>query len=151
MLNELRLFAVFGPHEDWAVRFSSNACCRFWDLPITIRQNVFFDFLDVQDLGEIVKWFIEHTPRHQHYNVCSGKALDLKTYAQKVLSASGKRLDVVVKSDGMGQEYSGDNGRLLREMGGFAFRDVEESIEALYGWYSERRDSIDPALLHFDS
>ena len=53
---ELRLFGVFGPYEDWQVRFLSNACARaVWDMPLVIRQNVFFDYLDVDDLGRILE------------------------------------------------------------------------------------------------
>jgi UDP-glucose 4-epimerase len=149
---ELRLFAVFGPHESWEVRFLSNACCRaVWDLPIVIRQNVFFDFLDVRDLARIVEWFINHNPRWQHYNVCSARPIDLKTLAGKVVAASGKNLDVAVKQDGLGKEYSGDNTRLVGEIGEFHFRGIDESIRDLYRWYLDRKDSIDPAQLHFDA
>jgi UDP-glucose 4-epimerase len=149
---ELRLFAVFGPHEDWEVRFLSNACCRaVWDLPVVVRQNVLFDFLDVRDLCRIVEWFILNLPQRQHYNVCSARPLDLVTLARKVLSVSGKRLDVIVKREGFGVEYSGDNSRLLSEIGEFSFRPIERSIADLYQWYLERRDTIDPALLHFDA
>jgi UDP-glucose 4-epimerase len=51
---ELRLFGAFGPHEDWQVRFISNVCCRvLFDMPVVMRQNVFFDYLDVEDFGRI--------------------------------------------------------------------------------------------------
>jgi len=149
---ELRLFAVFGRYESWEVRFLSNACCRaIWDLPVVIPQNVFFDFLDVRDFGRVVQWFIEHTPRMRHYNVCSGKAPDLKSLAEKVVAVSGKNLEIQVKSQGLGREYSGDNTRLLEEIGDFRFRPIEESIRDLYHWYLERKDIIDPDRLHFDA
>ena len=61
---ELRLFGVFGPHEDWRVRFISNACCRaVWDMPVTLRQNVFFDYLDVEDLGRLLEAFLNRELR----------------------------------------------------------------------------------------
>src|ERR1035438_9460187 len=38
-VTEVRLFGVFGPYEDWRVRFISKACCRaVWDMPVVIRQ-----------------------------------------------------------------------------------------------------------------
>ncbi len=148
---ELRLFAVFGPYEDWAVRFISNACCRaLWDLPVVMRQNAFFDYLDVHDLGFVVRWFIEHRPKWHHYNVCSGCPLDLRALAGKVVAASGKQLNILVKRDGLGTEYSGDNTRLLSEMDGFRPLAIDRSIRDLYLWYSERKGLIDPAQLHFD-
>jgi UDP-glucose 4-epimerase len=148
---ELRLFGVFGPHESWEVRFISNACCRaMWDLPVSMRQNVFFDYLDVRDLGQVVEWFMLNTPKGRHYNVCSGQVLDLKSIAGKVLEAAGKNLPIHVKHEGFGVEYSGDNSMLLEEIGCFKFRDIESSIQDLYNWYCARRHSINPAKLHFD-
>ena len=53
---ELRLFGVFGRHEDYAIRFISNAICKtLFDLPITLRQNRTFSYLYVDDLGPIVE------------------------------------------------------------------------------------------------
>lgn len=148
---ELRLFAVFGPHEDFEVRFLSNACCRaVWDLPVTVRRNCTFDYMDVADLAPVVDWFLQAQPRRRAYNVCSGRPLDLVTLADKVVRASGKDLPVKVKESGLGAEYSGDNRRLLAEMP-FRFRDMDESIRSLYHWYEDRKPSIDPGKLHFDA
>ena len=56
---ELRLFGVFGRHEDYAIRFISNAICKaLFDLPITLRQNRTFSYLYVDDLGPIVEHFL---------------------------------------------------------------------------------------------
>ena len=133
---ELRLFGVFGPYEDWEVRFLSNACCRaVWDLPVLLKQNARFDYLDVADMGKIVSWFIESQPRHRAYNVCTGRAIDLSALARKVVCASGKNLPIEVLSPGLGDEYSGDNRRLLEEMSGFQFRRIDDSIASLYRWY----------------
>jgi UDP-glucose 4-epimerase len=148
---ELRLFGVFGPHEDWRVRFLSNACCRaLWNLPVVIRQNVFFDYLDVDDLARILECFCTKALLHRHYNICRGLAVDLKTLAEKVVAASGKPLDIKVRGEGLGCEYSGDNARMLSEIPDFRFRDMDESIERLYRWYEERKSTIDSALLRFD-
>ena len=148
---ELRLFGVFGPHEDWRVRFISNACCRaVWDMPVTIRRNAFFDYLDVADLGRIVDRLREKDLRHRHYNVCTGRAYDLNTLAAKVVAASGKRLEILVRNAGLGNEYSGDTKRLMGEIPDFRFCDMDDSIARLYRWYEERKISIDPHSLRFD-
>jgi GDP-L-fucose synthase len=148
---ELRLFGVFGPHEDWRVRFISNACCRaVWGLPVIVRRNVRFDYLDVQDLGWILENFLVKRPQHRQYNVCTGRSLDLVTLAQTVVRASGKDLPIVVKNDGMGNEYSGDASRMLAEIPDFHFREIDHSVTRLYRWHEERKTAIDPAQLGFD-
>jgi UDP-glucose 4-epimerase len=150
-LVELRLFGVFGPREDWQIRFLSNACCRaVCDLPIVIRRNVNFDYMDVSDLAIIVDRLMQGEPRHPAYNACSGRVFDLVTLAEKVVRASGKTLPIQVEHRGLGPEYSGDNRRLLEEMPGFRFRDLDDSIGALYRWYWDHRQEIDPDRLYFD-
>jgi GDP-L-fucose synthase len=147
----LRLFGLFGRYEDWEIRFISNAICKaVWDLPITIRRNVFFDYLHIDDLVKITEWFINHPPRYPVYNVCTGRAVDLLTLAHMVLAVSGKRLDIVVSQPGLGREYSGHNSRLLAEMGGFHFADLAESIGRLYHWYQQNQSMIDRQKLLTD-
>jgi len=148
---ELRLFGVFGSYEDWRVRFISNACCRaLHNLPLVIRQNVFFDYLDVEDLGCILERLAAAPLRHRHYNVCTGRAVDLRTLAEHVLAASCKAPGIEIRNDGLGPEYSGDNSLLLAEFPDIRFRPVDQSIRRLYAWYEARKATIDPALLRFD-
>jgi len=148
---DLRLFGVFGRYEDWRVRFLSNACARaVWDMPVVIRQNVNFDYLDVENLGWILENFLRNTWRYRAYNVAAGLVFDLRTLAELVVKASGKPLEIIVRNPGMGTEYSADNSRLLAEIPDFAFRDMADSVTRLYRWYSARKQAIDPAQLRFD-
>lgn len=148
---ELRLFGVFGPGESWEVRFISNACCRaIWDLPIVIRRNARFDYLDVADLSEILAWFMKANPRHRHYNVCSGRVFELRELAEIVREVSGKALPIQIRNESMAGEYSGDDSRLRGEMTDLRLRSIEASIRGLYRWYESRKQTISPGLLGFD-
>ena len=143
-IYNLCLFGVFGKYEDWRIRFISNACCKvIFNLPITIEQNVFFDYMYIDDLIKITEWFIVNTPKEKTYNVCTGQTYDLLTLAKKVLEISGKNLDIIIKNEGMGKEYSGDNSRLLKEIGNYTFREIDICIKELYQWYLNHMDSID--------
>lgn len=147
-IYNLRLFAVFGKYEDWRVRFISNACHNaVLGMPITIEQNKSFDFLYVDDLVKIVRWFINNTPKNNVCNVCTGNTYDFKTLAQKVIKQSGKKLDVIIKIEGLGRGYSGDNSSLLSEMKDFKFSLIDESIEELYNWYNLNKDIIETGRL----
>ncbi len=150
----LRLFGVFGAYEDYTVRFISNACCRaLKGLPIVLRQDIVFDYLYVKDLVQLTKWFIENDPRDKAYNVCTGRPVALTELARVIAwvssEVSGKSGKVSVMSKGIGPEYSGDNSRMLAEMGGYQFWDLRESIRDLYAWY-ERCEGIDAESLRFD-
>ncbi|HOW58290.1 MAG TPA: NAD(P)-dependent oxidoreductase [Candidatus Omnitrophota bacterium] len=144
----LRPFAVFGKYEDWEIRFISNACCKaVWDLPITIKKNVFYDYLYIDDLVKITNWFIQNRPKEKVYNICTGRTYDLLTLAKKVLKVSGKNLEIKIAQPGIDKEYSGDNARLFQEMGSVSFEDIDHSISALYEWYKIHKKDINRELL----
>jgi UDP-glucose 4-epimerase len=153
-LVELRLFAVFGQYEDYTVRFISNACCRaLKGLPIVLRQDIVFDYLYIKDLVKLTMWFIENNARHKAYNVCSGRPVAISELARVVArvsaQASGRNPNVSVLNEGMGPEYSADNSRMLTEIGGYQFWDLETAIRDLYAWY-EQQEGIDVESLRFD-
>jgi GDP-L-fucose synthase len=150
----LRLFGVFGAYEDYTVRFISNACCRaLKGLPIVLRQDIVFDYLYIKDLVKLTMWFIENNVRDKAYNVCTGRPVALTELAGAIARVSaqnsGRNPDVSVLSAGMGPEYSADNSRMLTEMGGYQFWDLQDSIGDLYAWY-RRHDGIDVESLRFD-
>ncbi len=148
---DLRLFGVFGPHEDYTVRFISNACCRaLKGLPIVLRQDVLFDYLYVKDLASITRWFIENDARHKAYNVCSGSPATLTELARIVAEVSGANPAVTVTTGGMGPEYTADNSRLLAEMGDYQFWDMRSAISDLYSWYTQHESMIEAVSLRFD-
>ena len=150
-IYNLRLFGVFGKYEAWDVRFISNAICRaLFDLPIVLRQNVRFDYLYVDDLAELTARFIEHEPRHRTYNVCTGRTHDILSLARMVADVSGRNPRIDVAQEGFGPEYSGDNARMLENLGPFAFREMKDAVSELYGWYEEHKAEIDPVALRFD-
>lgn len=148
---ELRLFGVFGKYEDWEIRFISNACCKtIWNLPITIKQNVFFDYLYIDDLVKITEWFLRHEAHEKVYNVCTGRTYDLLTLARKILEIANKDLEIKIFNPGLGREYSGDNSRLIKEIGRFPFKDIDSCISELYSWYFSHKNLIEPQLLITD-
>lgn len=139
----LRLFGVFGPHEDWRTRFISNAICRaIYGLPITIIQDALFDYLYIEDLLDIMGWFLKNGWKEKAYNICTGRTYRLSDLAKMILEALQKDLPVEVLRKGYGVEYSGDNSRLLTEMPGLEFTPMEGSIRALARWYQEHLDQV---------
>lgn len=143
-IYNLRIFGLFGKYENWKAAFISGACCKaLKGLPITIRQNVYFDYLYVSDFCRLVKILMEKNLRYREYNVASGKRTDLLTLAGLVCEASGKKLPVYVCRTGLAPEYTASNDRLLNETGEFSYTPVKSAIEELYRWYEEREGMID--------
>ena len=143
-IYNLRIFGLFGKYENYKTTFISGACCKaIKGLPITIRQNVFFDYLFIDDFCRIIEWFIDNTPRYHTYNVTSGKKFDLVSLAEIVKQVSDKDIPVIVCKDGLANEYTASNGRLLSEVPDVRFTDMTVAIEKLYGYYVGVQDEID--------
>lgn len=144
----LSLFGVYGKYEEWQRRFISNNIVRsLKGLPMTLSQNAMFDYLYVDDLCRIVEWFIEHEPKHKHYNVCTGQPVALSALANMINEVSGLNRDLKIARNGWQSEYSGDNRRLLAEMGEFQFTDKKTSIEEMWCYYAEHMDEFDERQL----
>lgn len=140
-IYDLCLFGVYGKYEEWEHRFISNAICRvIKGLPITISQNVFFDYLYIDDLAKITEWFIENTPKYHRYNVCSGDRIDLLSLAKLVKEITESTNEIKVAQPGLKKEYTGNNGRMRKEVHQLNLFSRKESIRELYKYYLSSKE-----------
>ena len=143
-IYDLRLFGVYGQYEEWERRFISNAICRVLKgKDITIQKNVYFDYLWVDDLCCIMERFIDIEPQYRHYNVCRGTKIDLYSLACMVKEILDVDCDIVIGEAGWKLEYTGNNERLLAEIGDYRFTGFRESITKLCKYYQANIDAID--------
>ena len=142
-IYNLRLFAVFGKHEDSRIRFISNNICNgLSNRPFSINQNAFFDYLYVKDLCKITEWFVENIPTYKTYNVCSGKSMDLYSIAESIRRMMSIDLKIIVKEKGFKKEYSGDNTRLKNELGNNFYTNFESGLKEFYFWLRENKHQV---------
>ncbi len=142
-IYDLVLFGVYGKYEEWERRFISNNICRsLRGKPITIQQNRYFDYLFIEDLIEIMKWFIENKPKDKRYNICTGKRTDLLTIAEMIQKIQQNRVEIEIYKEGFGKEYTGDNRKLLKEMGNYEFQTYEMTIPGMIRFYQENIGNI---------
>jgi len=148
---DLRVFGIFGKHEDYSIRFISNMICKaLFDLPLTMKQNRKFDYIWVNDLPPILEYFITHDAAHKAYNVTPDSSVELLELARRVLAAAGKELPVKAALPGLGPEYSGDNSRLKGEIKNLSFTPPDKAIEGLWAWYSSVKGGLNSGLLRSD-
>jgi len=145
----LRLFGVFGPHEDWRIRFiSSNACRGFIDLPLRLKQDRYFDYLHVDDVVSAVKLVLALPTLVGTFNLCRGKGDRLSAIADMILRALGKDLPLDVQMAGDDLEYSGDNRRIKERLPAWSPTDLASGVARQVAWIDENWDAIDPSQLH---
>ena len=140
----LRLFGVFGRYENYRYRFISNAIMKnLAGADITVNRNVIFDFLYITDLITITDHFINKDSRYKEYNVTPTNSIDLLRICDIINRIARKRSVVKVLNEGFDFEYTGDNSRLMEELGNFKFKSYDESIADLYKYYEQNMDKID--------
>lgn len=139
----LRLFGIYGKYEDYELRFISNAICKsLFDLPITMRQNVFFEYVWIDDFVRILDYFIENEGKYKFYNIGRGKPIDLLTIAKLVSKIGGKDSRIIVDKHGLKNEYTCDSSRLRQEIPNLHFTDFEHTVTMLYQWYKTIRSQL---------
>jgi GDP-L-fucose synthase len=142
------LFAVFGKYEDYEIRFISNAICRaLLGAPVTMRQNVMFDYLYIDDFIRILDKFITYKPAEIFINIGRGEVIDLKTLAEKVLRAVGKELPVLVANSDWAKEYSCDTVRLQELVPNFSYTSIDTAITDLVSYYKTVLSSLNKQAL----
>jgi UDP-glucose 4-epimerase len=140
---ELRLFGVFGPYEEYAIRFISNAACKaLLGLPITLRQDRRFSYLWIADLLPVLEHFMAEGAAHAAYNVVPDRTYNLLELAKMVRDHAGADVPILAGVQGEGTEYTGDNARLRAEMPGVRFTPMGDAIEDLFEYYERVRDTL---------
>ena len=128
----LRLFGVYGPHET-NNRFITHAIhCVLENKPITIRQNVIFSYLEVNDLCHLICYFLQNHPKHKFINMVPPTTVDLKTLAGIVNKIAGTNQPIIISKKGLANEYTGKPENLLKERPNFDFTPLEIGIKRLY-------------------
>lgn len=140
----LRLFGVYGKHENYLFKFISNAIVKnLLHMPIFIKQNTIFDYLYIDDLMYMIKYFIEHEGPEHIYNATRGEKIDLKTIAEMINSVSDYTSEVTVLNPGFNNEYSSNNDKIVKVIKDIQFTPHKQAIRKLYLWYKEHIKEID--------
>ena len=144
----LRLFGVFGKYEDYSIKFISNLICKYIKkMPLTMIRDCYFDYIYINDLVQIIDYFINNKPKEKFFNVGSGQRISLLSLAKKINELDNYSLPIVVKNKGLNKEYTTNNSRLKKEIKGLKLETIDEAIKDLYKYYLANQKFIDFKLL----
>lgn len=123
-----RIFGCYGPTEPER-RFIRHAIdCCLNNLPITIRQDCRFSYVNVADLGRAIIKMIVSTPRHHDYNVVGDSPHLLSELACEVRSQIGCDVPIQIMTKGFANEYSARGDRIMKEFSDLNFTSIESGI-----------------------
>lgn len=147
----LRLFGIYGRYEDYEIRFISNAICKnIFGLPITMQQNVYFDYLYVNDFIKILNYFILNKSKERFYNLGTGKRIDLLTIAKTINKIANRKSRIVVHKKGLKNEYTCNISRLKKEIKNLKITEFEKTVKELYLWYQGIKTELNREALLTD-
>lgn len=146
-----RIFGCYGEYENYEFKFISNAIVKnLLHLPITINKNVFFDYIYISDLVKIVTYFLQNNTTHKVYNLTTGKKIDLISLAKLINETSDFTSEIKVINEGLNNEYTSDNSRLINDIDGFEFLPHREAIRGMRAYYRSILDQIDREKIEAD-
>jgi len=139
----LRLFGLFGKYEDYRYRFISNAIVsNLRRQPIVINQNVFFDYVYIDDFIKIIDYFINNNAKYKFYNIGSGQKVDILSIAEIINQVANRKSKIIIKNKGLNKENTCDNHHLIEEVKNKRFTNIKKSIKQLYLWYKNNLSEI---------
>ena len=120
-------------------------------MPIVINQNVVYDYIYINDFARIVEYFVINNTKNKIFNVTTTESIDLLTIANMINNVSDYISEIHILNDGIGVEYTGDNNKLLSEIGDFKFTPQDEAITELRKYYFDIRETLDREAVQQDA
>ena len=150
-IYNLRIFGAYGKYENYRFKFISNAIVKnLLGLPIEIMQNVYFDYIDIDDMIPMIAHFIEYDGQYRTYNISKGEKVDLVTLAQTINDVSDFKSEIIVKNPGLNLEYTSSNARMMSEHL-FHLSTHRETITRLMEYYRSILPQIDTDEIRGDA
>lgn len=144
----LRVFGVYGKYEDYRYRFISNTIVKdILNIPIVIYQNVFFDYIYINDLLLMIDFCLHSDMKYKIYNATRGDKIDLLTLAQLITKDKNK---ISILNEGLNNEYTSNNNRILQEIQNFHFTPFEDTIKDMRRYFQTNLQTLDLQTLQKD-
>lgn len=141
---QLRIFGAYGEYENYRFKFISNAIVKnLLQLPMVINKNVYFDYIYIDDLVKMIDWFIHNETKEKIYNVTTGKKIDLISLANLVNETSDFKSRIRILNDGLNNEYTSNNERILSEIGNFEFTSHKNAILKMRDYFKTNFENLD--------
>ncbi len=141
---QLRIFGAYGEYENYRFKFITNAIVKnLLKLPIVINKNVYFDYIYIDDLVKMIDWVIHNKTKEKIYNVTTGTKIDLISLANLVNETSDFKSEIIVLNDGLNNEYTSNNDRILNEMENFEFTTHKNAIIKIRDYFKVNLENLD--------
>ncbi|MCT7635623.1 NAD-dependent epimerase/dehydratase family protein [Aliarcobacter butzleri] len=141
---QLRIFGAYGEYENYRFKFITNAIVKnLLKLPIVINKNVYFDYIYVDDLVKMIDWAMHNETKEKIYNVTTGEKIDLISLANFVNETSDFKSEIKVLNEGLNNEYTSNNQRIMKELKNFEFTSHKIAIQKMREYFKKNLENLD--------
>lgn len=145
-IYEIRLFGTINPYEPYIKNVVSNLCAKaVKGLPLTLNRDCRFSFVDIDDAIDFISYGITNKLNHHVYNMV-GHTLTLSDLRKEIAEMASTKSEIPpFRQEGLNNEYTGDNSRMLDEFNHIT--PLRDSLSKVLLRINEIRDSINPASI----
>lgn len=144
----LRPFGIYGKYENYIQAFISNSIAKsLLGLPITIYQDVVFDYLYIEDLFPVVRHLLKHKNYDFDYNITPDNSITLTNILAIINEISKYPINTKIIKPGMNFSYTGDNHKIKKLIKDLKFTSYEKGVKEIYEYNLKNINSLNRNLL----
>lgn len=142
-IYNVRLFGTLNPYERYTKNVVCNLCVKaVMGLPLTLRQDCRFSFVDVNDVCDFILMLLEGCPRYHDYNLVMDETYLLSDIAAIIKEQAHSQSEIMISKSGLNKEYTANNQRVKEEFG-LTFRFLEQTVKDIYRYWHDHKNDID--------
>ena len=141
-IYNFRLFGTINQYERPNKNVISNLCAKaVFDIPLTLRQDCLFSFVDINDVLHILSKALKTDLMYHDYNLATDEPYYLSDIASIIQELSDSPNGIMFSKEGFNLEYTASNTRLRSEMNP-SFTSIRESVKDVYNYIRSIKNEI---------
>ncbi len=142
-IYNFRLFGTINKYERPNKNVISNLCAKaVFDIPLTLRQDCLFSFVDISDVLPILKKALKTDLLYHDYNLVSDEPYYLSDIASIIQELSDCPKGITFSKEGFNLEYTASNKRVKSEMNPY-FSSIRDSVRDVFNYIRSIKSEID--------
>ena len=141
-IYNFRLFGTVNQYELYTKNVISNICAKvIMGLPVNLRQNCKFSFIDINDILPLLETSLKSEMRYHDYNLVHPNQLYLSEVVDIIYDIANKQGKTSFALEGNNLEYTGSGKRIEAEYP-LSYTDLKKSISRVYYFLNSYKDCI---------
>ena len=142
-IYNLRMFGTLNKYERYTKNVVCNLCAKaILGLPLSLRQDVRFSWVDIEDVAKAIKYLFEHEVNRHDYNISMPQSFLLSEIADVIIQKGNPNCEVFFDRKDLNVEYTCSVNNYYRDFP-LIMIDLNTSIESILTYMLNNKDSID--------